>query len=942
LETRDGVYWVATGDGLCRFNPQGISQSSGIEKSVSSESTGVNPLFVVQRDAPTVGIGTLLEDHTGTIWIGAWNGLFRLEQSGESISFHFVDLGMPPQSTEDRHVMAIAEDRQGGLWVAAQSSGLYRYWQGRVERYTVRDGLPSDSVHSLLVDHEGNLWVGTVNGLCRLAFDKATDRPVIDRNYTKRDGLGGGWVNAIFQSADGHLWVGTDWLNERVSPALDNKQEFRTYTRINGIAATVATIIEDRDGNLWIGTAENGVMKLARNGFATFGAADGLNERGVSAIFEDRTGKLCVLNSEKDKNVIQVFKGNRLRTVLPHYPVGISNFGWGWSQYGLQDKEGEWWLPTGEGVCRFPRGSSVDQLERVSPKAVYTTRDGLASNGVFRVFEDSHGDIWFSTISPVRSGVTRWERATEKLHHYHMETEFAAANVSSILATSFGEDAGGNIWIGHSLGLIRYAAGRFSFFSKADGVPGGWIRAIYSDGAHRLWIASGQGGLSRIDDPSAEHPHFITYTTLEGLSSDQVNCVLEDQWGRIYAGTGRGVDRLDPASGHIKHYTVADGLVSGEVISAYRDRQNNLWFGSPLGLSRFVPVPDLTQTRPPILISSLRISGEPQRISALGQMEIPMLELASGRNQIQIEFVGLSFGTGETLRYEYMLEGADKDWSPPDEQRIVTFASLSPGSYRFMVKAVTADGISSETPATFSFRILPPIWQRWWFIALAAMLLGLTIYATFRYRLAQLIKLERVRTSIASDLHDDIGSNLSVIAGLSDGLRRQGNSAIPATNEQLSLIAAVSQRSLEAISDIVWAVNPKKDHLHDLTLRMRLFADEAFFAHRIKFRFSAGGAANDTRVGADTRREVFLIFKEAVNNIVRHSSCSEVEARIGLDRRTLVLEINDDGKGFDREGIRPGEGLESMRRRAGKIGAEIVVLSNPGRGTTIRLKAPLR
>jgi ligand-binding sensor domain-containing protein/signal transduction histidine kinase len=942
LETRDGVYWVATVEGLCRFNPDGFPPAQG-NATRNKGDAAANPIFVVYSsdEAEATGdISVLFEDHTGTVWLGTSAGLFRLEQSGEQIKFHFVDLGMPAHTVEDRHVLAIVEDRQGALWVGAQSSGLYRYWaDGRVEHYTVRDGLPSDDVHSLLVDREGHVWAGTIIGLCELVSDPQPNRPVVAHLFTEKDGIAVGWIYSLFQSSDGRLWAASNGLSEFVSAASGNGQSFRSYTKANGVGgAGVWALAEDLDGNLWLGTKNGGAMKLARNGFTTFGPGDGLPETGANSVFEDHAGYLCAISKGQS---ISRLDENRFVTIRPRYPANITAFGWGWNQVGLQARTGEWWLPTAQGLCRFPKVGRFEQLARRPPKAVYTVRDGLVSNDVFRIFEDSRGDVWISTISSVNSGVTRWERATETMHGYSKNPEFIAANLSSILVTSFTEDGAGNVWIGHSAGLIRYAAGHFWFFTKADGVPDGWIRAIYLDHNHRLWIASGKGGLSRIDDPQEAHPHFITYTTAEGLSSDEVDCVTEDQWGRVYAGTGRGVDRLDPATGYIKHYTAADGLISGFVLSAFRDRQGALWFCSEKGLSRFVPEPDLHQTPPPILINGLKIAGDSQHISALGQTEISIPELAPDRNQIQIEFVGLSFSAGETLRYQYKLEGAVKDWGEPTSERTVNYASLRPGAYRFLVRAVTSDGVVSETPAEVAFRILPPFWQSWWFLTLTALFIGLAIFAAYHYRVARLVELERVRTRIASDLHDDIGSNLSVIAGLSDVLRREAVGASSPGDARLSLIAAVSQRSLEAINDIVWAVNPKKDHFQDLTQRLRLFADEAFFAQNIEFWFSAPESAGDTRIGAETRREVFLIFKEAVNNIVRHSHCSKAEATLHIDHKTLVLQVSDDGVGFDPERAHAGEGLASMRRRAEKIGGEIEVVSNTRLGATIRLRAPL-
>src|SRR5262249_26220549 len=311
--------------------------------------------------------------------------------------------------------------------------------------------------------------------------------------------------------------------------------------------------------------------------------------------------------------------------------------------------------------------------------------------------------------------------------------------------------------------------------------------------------------------------------------------------------------RIDPATGAVEHFTTADGLPRGEIFVSYRDLAGALWFGSNQGLARHVLEPEHPREPPNILLTGLRVSNVEQQVSALGETELPRFELDAAQNNLSVDFLGLGTSLGEELRYKYELEGVDADWSTTS-QRTVNFSNLAPGRYRLLVKAITAEGIESAKPAALTFTILHPVWQRWWFLLLVTGLTAAGLYALYRYSISQAIKLERVRTRIAADLHDDIGSNLSVIAGLSDVLRRQTDGGNPGTNKELSLIATVSQRSLEAISDIVWAVNPQKDHLADLTQRLRLFADEAFFTHNIEFRFSAADAASDARVGAETRR----------------------------------------------------------------------------------------
>lgn len=248
----------------------------------------------------------------------------------------------------------------------------------------------------------------------------------------------------------------------------------------------------------------------------------------------------------------------------------------------------------------------------------------------------------------------------------------------------------------------------------------------------------------------------------------------EDLWGRIYVGTGRGIDRLDPATGRIKHYTTDDGLPLGEMSAALCDHRGTLWFsGFSTGLVRHVPGPDPPPVPPPILITGLRIAGDPQPISQLGEVEIAPVELGPYKNQLRIDFVALGFSPGERLRYQYKLEGASQDWSNLEDQRTVNFANLAPGRYRFLVQAVNADEVMSEVPASFSFTILPPVWQRWWFIAIVVALAGITAHTLYSYRVARLLELERVRTRIATDLHDDIGSNLSQIAIWSDVAQRE-------------------------------------------------------------------------------------------------------------------------------------------------------------------------
>jgi two-component sensor histidine kinase len=711
---------------------------------------------------------------------------------------------------------------------------------------------------------------------------------------------------------------------------------FRRYTTAQGLSSgKVWSGVEDRDGNLWL-ASWTGAMKITWSGFTTFGKADGLSNARVTSVFENQRGELCVTN-EAGEPFINRFDGQRFTAVRPQVPSEIKNAGWGWNQITFQDHTGEWWVPTFYGLYRFPRVLSVGQLAHTPPKAVYNLQHGeLSGSDVFRLFEDSRGDIWISIAGAVRN-VIRWERATESFHIYS-EAEGLPTNSPP---TAYREDAAGTLWLGfYEGGLARYRDGRFRLFTQSDGMPAGIVRALYLDHIGRLWAATGQGGVVRLDDLQTDRPSFVVYTTADGLSSNGVSCITEDKLGRMYFGTARGLDQFDLQTKRIRHYTKADGLASNAVTVAFRDRMGGLWFGTELGLSRLIPGPDPPHQQPPILISGLRIAGDSQPISALGETELSGLVLNPTQNQLSIDFVGLGFAAGEGLKYQYKLVGANDEWSAPTDQRTINYASLSPGRYRFMVRAVTADGLMSPTPATIVFTVLSPLWQRWWFVTLVVLIIGLAVASIYRYRVKRLIELERVRTRIAADLHDDIGSGLSRIAILSEVARHQV-ALDSSVAEPLAAIAGASRDLVDSMSDIVWAINPNKDQLSDLLQRMRRFASDLFTARKIEFAFTAPGEEQALKIGTELRRQVFLIFKEAVNNVARHSKCTEAQIELRIESRSVIVTVADNGAGFDPADINEGHGLESMHARAKALSGELQIMTNDGSGTTVLLKVPL-
>jgi len=372
-------------------------------------------------------------------------------------------------------------------------------------------------------------------------------------------------------------------------------------------------------------------MRIARSGIRTYTETDGLRDTRFGALFENQAGRLFAITGfggDGGRKFLQGFDGKTF-AAIPLCPNGISNLGWGSNQTGFEDHAGEWWVATAYGLCRFPHVARFEQLQHTRPKVIYSERDGLAGGFIFRVFEDHRGDIWISsTDGQSRNGLSRWQRSTGSLRHFSREPGFGDA----MPPTAFREDRTGALWIGFYDGRVaRYRDNHFLFLGTHDVVSGsddfangGLVGDIFADHAGRLWIGTSRGGLIRIDDPALDHSHVIAYTTAQGLSSNEVHCITEDLYGRLYIGTGRGLDRLNPG-GVIEHFTTTDGLALGQPVAALRDRQGALWFGTTQGLSRWLPDPPQRNSPPPILIRGVRVRGIPQPIYELGESAVHKL-----------------------------------------------------------------------------------------------------------------------------------------------------------------------------------------------------------------------------------------------------------------------------------------------------------------------------
>ena len=951
VEDNNGVYWFGTMTGvLYRFDPRVESKASG---DVSAPKKFED--FKVS-DAP-VYVHRIHKTSNGTLYVATSKGLFQIDESRAG-----DDRLVPVELEPGRAVLNVtdlSEDAAGSLWISCAQGLVRRLADGTMIHYEVLPGADSDFVHSVAVDAANRVWiisaqrhlivfnpepVGAINKTDasrrrlryspenKLAADLAAG---FAYQFTPEECVADGSFSSPRVGRDGKIWL----LAYNQGLISFDGREFRLYTKANGLTNDkLTTMLEDSFGNLWIGS-EWGAMKLSRKGFVTYNSQDGLGEEHILTLFESRDGTLYATNRNW---IVNRFDGRRFTPVKLNIPEPPQSW---LSQKTLLDSAGDWWFGTRKGLYRYSGIENLEQINRTKPTAVLTTADGLAGSNIFGVFEDSGGNVWVS-FGDKTDSLTRWSRQSGEIRNFGAADGIPAG----CNARHFREDAAGNLYFGCSAqDIVVFRQGKFFAYRSENLPPGWWVSDIFVDRRGRLWVGSPTRGLIRIENLASGEPTERLYTRADGLSSVHVQLISEDRDGRIYFVTSSGMDVLEPETGKVKQYTLADGLAAAGSGVALRDRGGNIWIGVTRGISKFTPEADRAPQPPPVFIGGVRVAGNVHPISALGETNVAGLELENDQRNIQIDFYGLNLSSGDALRYQYKIEGAGEDWSPLTAQRSVNL-SFSPGNYKFLVRAVTLEGTASAVPAAVSFTVLRPVWQRWWFLLLAALALVGLIYLVYSYRLRKLLELEKVRTRIATDLHDDIGASLSKIAILSEVVHQRVAPGAAEIHEPLEEIAGTSRELVDSMSDIVWAINPERDHLSDLIQRMRNIAGELTEYAEIGLRVRLEGIEEDADLplGADLRREIYLIFKETINNLVRHAACEMAEVIFAIEHDALVVTVKDDGKGFEASrgganGVtRGGNGLVNMARRAASLGGGYEIRSEPGKGTIAVLRVPLQ
>jgi signal transduction histidine kinase/ligand-binding sensor domain-containing protein len=908
--SKKGGYWLVTDLGVCRL-PAGSRVGDPCR------------VLAVDSRAGEYQPESLAEADDGATWVATAKAVYRVSADGRRLE-------RTAAFTASYLINCIALGPDGSLLIGTEKE-LIQWREGQPPRTLTSQSVPYFNFPQILVQPSGVVWLPTGLGLVRVTGIGGPRNPVFQTIPLQPAGN----PARVLCRRDGSVWVARWEGISVVAVAADGKAtEVEHYTTREGLPDRyVNQLAEDRQGNLWGATDGSGIFRIANAGFTTWNEGDGLGSARISSIFETVQGDLFVTTSvvNQQDTPYRVKVGNRFEPIVTRYPPGQSPSGWGWNQFGLQAHDGEWWFPSSWGLYRFSRTLRPQGLNGRMPDRTYAM-ESLGGMEVFRVFEDSQGDMWISLLYP-RNELVRWERKTGIFRHWTSADGWPDNEVPSVIR----EAPSGTHWVATFEDVVRFRNARFEVLPVLPRDQPAYVRDLLIDSRGRIWLATARNGLYRCDNPEDATPVFRDYTTREGLSSDSVRAVIEDNDGFIYAATIRGVDRIDPRSPvdahHILTFGPSDGLPISDNNVAFRDRRGHLWFGTLHGLAEFDPSAEPKRSPPDVYVTRLRSRGVDVPLPWAGARNFSMA-LGSDRNQLEVEYAGVDLRSVASLRYQYRLVGVDNAWSPPVDRLSVNYASLPSGKLRFEVRAVTGDGQMSWRPAGFDLAVEAPLWRRAWFLVLAAVMIVALGTALYNYRVRQLLAMERLRTRIATDLHDDIGASLTQISILSELARRSPG------REVLDDVAGIARGLVQDMSDIVWAVNPRHDRFDDLVHRMRRFASDTL--SDLELRFDTAHLPADIVVPLDCRRPLYLVFKEAVNNVARHSEATRAEIHITVEESWLKLVVEDNGRGFDPAAPRrSGEGLNSIRKRLRDVSGRAEWESASGRGTRFTAALPL-
>jgi len=952
-QTPDGYLWLGTFGGLARFD--------GIKFTIFN--SGNTPALRSNR------FTALHASRDGSLWIAGEFGEIMRFRNGEFSYFARIATDAAGNSS----IRNIYEDRTGAIWVSAQGRGVTRFVAGnpaRAESYDERHGLPLLTVMGVCEDNDGNLWVCALDGLAlfREGQEGRAGKFTIHLKRGEGDSLmrirphpdGGLWVLTRNTLNRFHGGVLTPYLNYpyngklvaalsetatrdllfscstnqifqigRQGAVTESKLEMESKPDGSQLVSAYV-LFEDREGNIWMGTIGNGLMRLRRRRVTMLNPAPQRPDASGGPILEDNRGRLWFGTED---GLFSLYAGVPTAHFLRD---SLKNQG-GWRVGAIyQDRAGDVWFGKADGLARCHDGHFTNY-----PLPLF----------VESILEDRQGQLWFGG----------W-RGLGRLHNgqvtmYGQRDGLPHDDVKFLL-----EDRAGALWLGTPGGLSRFQDGVFTNYTTSQGLSNNFVRAIHEDQDGALWLGTYGGGLNRMRNGRITH-----ITTKQGLFDDFISRILPGDDDTFWLLGNRGIFQVsrralnEVADGQRQSvtcvvYDAADGMNPSEgqggfQPAGWRARDGRLYFPTIRGVA--VVDPSLaSKLAPPVIIERVLLDG--QELNFRQPIEIP-----PGKGNLEIHYTGLSLGKPERVQFSFKLSGQNENWVDVGQRRTAYFPQLQPGRYRFSVKALSPDGVWSEREASLAFAVLPPFWRTAWFLSLVAMGvagLALTGYrwrvAIYRSRIAQqeafarrLIETqERERGRIAAELHDGLGQSLVIIKRRALLCLDAGEDPGRMT-EQVEEIVEASTHAIDEVREVIFDLRPQQLDRLGLTGAVSDLLDRV--ANVNGWQLTKQLDEVDGLFPKEAENSLFRIVQESLNNASKHAAATHVAVSITRQPDWVELAVQDNGRGFAAEATnkgaeRSGFGLRGITERARFLGGLAMVESAPEKGTTVRLKLPVK
>ncbi len=890
-QDKDGYLWVGTSGGLDKFDVKNNKFTHFVHDPKNPNSLSQN------------AVNAIYEDKDSIMWLGTWGGgLVRFDRYKNTFKNYMFKSGNIYH--HDSRIKAIIEDRiDGQLWLGSIREGLIRFnkTDGSYIQYlhdpNDNSTICQSSIISLAQDKNGKIWAGTYDGGVSRFNRKTQTFTNFHHNPKKELTINDNWVQALYEDRSGVLWLGTsDGINKYIASKQNFKNIQNNPNDPNSIVSNdINSVYEANNGIIWIGTWNSGLVKYDRkkNTFKTY--------QNIPYNYHSLSSNI-VLNT-------------------------------------MEDNKGNLWVATAAGLDKFDRSNETFQ------NYYYSANDpqSLSFNNISAIFQDSFGIFWIGTWG---GGLNRKELNSDKFSHYHYIAS-DSTSISDELITCFYEDREKNLYIGTNAGGLNLYLRNMDKFKRYEYNPedkyslsSNTINCIYEDKDGIMWIGTLGGGLNQFDRKKNK---FYHYSELQGLPNNSIFGIIEDDNRNLWLSTAKGLSKFNLDTKKFINFDVKDGIGSREFsLAAAKLRNGNIILGGNTGITIFNPDSIYVNNfDSPLIIKSFKLFDKELKFDK-EITDVKSIELNYNQNVFSIEYAALDYIRPDKIQYQYMLEGFDENWINAGQRRVAYYTNIDAGKYKFRLRA--SNGVNGwiEKSTSLNIRVIPPFWLTWWFITLTILILIAIMLMIFRYRLNRLLEMERLRTRIAADLHDEIASNLSSIAMFSKIIQDESNSftKISAAMPQLlDRIISLSQESVVAIRDIIWAIDPKTETIYNLLLRIRDNCISTCRAKSISFKFilPEKELLPSENLSPEQRKNLWLLLKEGINNAVKHAQAKEISLAVTYNGGHLKVIIKDNGVGYDTTTHYEGKGLTTMKKRVDDLHGKLNVISKLNEGTIITI-----